>query len=517
MSALSVEVRHALSLPTELLHIICSHLRRLDLPTFALVNTACNEICTPLLYRNIRIFDCSAAVQLSHTLRQPQNLFGRRLPTLVRTFWVCDRVSLISLHDATNDELDNYITFSIANMPNLETLRYRAGGPGWRTFAALLLRPHPRLKSVDITIWIHDGILNEVEQKCAVWEKKLPALPSLTDLSVYALSPLPPRILAVMGGILAAQSHAVTKFSFVCNGRMSISSVAPSLSTLPALQHLEVKIDEIRAPGFGHMSHIKSLSIVENFITPGPSDIILSPTQWPMLEKLVCDPSTVSIFLPVSSLSEHRRPIHTLQLNDVTYEHNWGRIPSGHTSSWKETIVAVARTNYSAAALRHLHCEVYDLEPQHLRRLASLLNHLETFVIAVTNKALPADVHELGQIILPTSPRLHTFLLSDGVLKSRGQNWAFSFARDLDLQKQWLVEYSRYSSALRRVAFTTEFEWEKGEDGVWYPSEFPSDKPVEHPHGHDNDDSDISDWDDDVFDSDDSMGHFVFTHGPRHN
>lgn len=46
------------------------------------------------------------------------------------------------------------------------------------------------------------------------------------------------------------------------------------------------------------------------------------------------------------------------------------------------------------------------------------------------------------------------------------------------LQRSWLAEFSRHSSVLRHVAFTTEFEWEKGADGAWFPTEFPMDGPV---------------------------------------
>lgn len=95
----------------------------------------------------------------------------------------------------------------------------------------------------------------------------------------------------------------------------------------------------------------------------------------------------------------------------------------------------------------------------------------------------------LGEAIIARLPRLHTLLLSDVAYKYGGQNHAFHFARDLALQRRWLAEFARHSSRLRHVAFTTEFEWEKGADGAWYPTELPRDRPVDFVES-DADDSD---------------------------
>ncbi len=65
-------------------------------------------------------------------------------------------------------------------------------------------------------------------------------------------------------------------------------------------------------------------------------------------------------------------------------------------------------------------------------------------------------------------PRLHTFLLSDCALKTMSDEGPFEFAHDEDYQRRVLAVYDQHSSSLRRVAFTTEFEWEKKEDG-WHP------------------------------------------------
>ncbi|KAI0328042.1 hypothetical protein GY45DRAFT_1436497 [Cubamyces sp. BRFM 1775] len=485
MSDLLVQSSRALRLPPELLHIICSYLRRPDLPVFALVNKSCNEICTPLLYRDIRIFEQWAAVRLVRTLCSPGLSFGRRLSTLIRTFWISDTSRVVG-RGATGDQLDHLINKSIAHMSNLETLRYRSERPGWRTFLALISRPHPRLRSLDITIWVHDGILVNVQKACTVLETIPLPLPQLTELAVFAYHVVPHGILSIIGKILSSRCNAITKLSFICFGEVDLSPISPALAYLPALRHLEVKVNQLSAPEIQQMSHVKSISIHEKFLSFVAPDISLQPSQWPTLEVLVCHPEMVPLFLPENASPEHRRPIHTLQINAVTYERNWGEVVVDYTPDWSDTLAAVAHTSFSASPLKHLSFQTYDLKPRHLRRLAPYLGNLESLVVAVTHKAAAAHVFALGEIVVATSPRLHTLLLSDGAHKVYGQNEAFSFARNLDMQKQWLIEYSRHSSVLRRVAFTTEFEWEKGDDGAWYPSELPRDKPVEHPEGDDD-------------------------------
>ncbi|RPD55385.1 hypothetical protein L227DRAFT_468545, partial [Lentinus tigrinus ALCF2SS1-6] len=73
----------------------------------------------------------------------------------------------------------------------------------------------------------------------------------------------------------------------------------------------------------------------------------------------------------------------------------------------------------------------------------------------------------LGASIFLHHPRLHTFLLGDVVKKRYDHRDHFWFARDVAMQRALLAEYEKHTSVLRRIAFTTEFEWENRDDGRW--------------------------------------------------
>ncbi|EIW61020.1 uncharacterized protein TRAVEDRAFT_46245 [Trametes versicolor FP-101664 SS1] len=104
------------------------------------------------------------------------------------------------------------------------------------------------------------------------------------------------------------------------------------------------------------------------------------------------------------------------------------------------------------------------------RALEPQLAYLESLDLLIEYSGLPdLDPLNLGTRLIAHLPRLHTFLLSDGPLKlCGGFRHAFPWAGDEALQRQVLADFDRRSSVLRRVAFTTEFEWEKRADGQWH-------------------------------------------------
>lgn len=69
------------------------------------------------------------------------------------------------------------------------------------------------------------------------------------------------------------------------------------------------------------------------------------------------------------------------------------------------------------------------------------------------------------------------------------------------MQKALLGEYEQHTSALKRVAFTTEFEWERGSDGRWYTTDLIDVEVQEEPE--DSGDETESSFDSDVDDDED--------------
>ncbi|KAI0781548.1 hypothetical protein BD413DRAFT_608677 [Trametes elegans] len=113
------------------------------------------------------------------------------------------------------------------------------------------------------------------------------------------------------------------------------------------------------------------------------------------------------------------------------------------------------------------------LTPRALSRMFDIapnIRHLESLLLVAAHELDTAiDPTCIGSALLAHLPRLHTFLLSDGPFKREDPTIAFRWAWDYSLQRQLLVEYHGYAPGLRRMAFTTEFEWEKRADGRWYP------------------------------------------------
>ena len=70
------------------------------------------------------------------------------------------------------------------------------------------------------------------------------------------------------------------------------------------------------------------------------------------------------------------------------------------------------------------------------------------------------------------------------------------------MQRALLSDYERNAPALRCVAFTTEFEWEKNAVGEWYTTELVDPEVREQVMSSDEEDSD-DDMDDDMDDDTD--------------
>ncbi|KAI0355258.1 hypothetical protein OH77DRAFT_355369 [Trametes cingulata] len=469
-----------LSLPTELLHTIMSLVRHDDLPALALANKLCNEICTPILYQAVDLYDYSAARKCLSTLTShPSTLsFCRDLACLVRSFRL--HTSCHTAEPFTNDPVfDDLLVRSVARMSNLRALECTESREcGLLVLLELLGAERLALKRIEISLVWSSLLPTEDEYERAFLQlvNRRVAMPRLTELHVHAPINLSPSLATVLHRMIASSSETLRKLSVTMGNRTVLPTIVPPLSTWHSLQQLEIYADALQLPGFGHLALVKSLSIIDT-VSPPPDGFVVPATHWPVLEELACFPEWVPYFLPPQA--ETRRPIHTIRLSYALYEHNGGSYSPDNTPLWKDSLHALAHTRYSAVSLKHFIFQVDKLNVERFERMLPYLREVESIAIVIVTCPDAANVQALGARIIARLPHLHTLLLSDTAYKEFGPNKAFKFARDVVLQRAWLAEYARHSSVLRHVAFTTEFEWEKGDDGAWYPTELPKDKPVD--------------------------------------
>ncbi|KAL7282835.1 hypothetical protein ACG7TL_002248 [Trametes sanguinea] len=453
--------------------MLCLFLEHSDLPSFALVDKLCNEMCTPILYRTVRLLYRRAASSCLRTLAaDPGTLsFGRDLAALVRDFFLAEHWSA-ETNSIYGDPPDfqKHLVASLERMTNVRTLRCKAYLRGLGVLSHLLTTPRPNLTAVElwaINSYPYDEGLEKLEGRRAGAE----VLPQLTEIVLHVSGAPTPAAMSLLHSFIASHANAIVHLGVVSPVIEFVKALIPSLASFPALQHLEVTTDEIFTPGFGHMSPVKSL-IVRNY---NPSNMPRSPkipdTHWPMLESLACPLQLVRCFLPPQRRAG--RPISTLRLDFVAYEQDYGDATINYAPDWPYIYGPISYVSHSAVPLKHLHLQVHSGHLQGFVKMLLYLPKLESLVVALAESPRESDLMGLGRGFIARLPHLHTLLLSDVLRKFYRRNAAFGFARDLDMQRRCLAEYSRHSSALRRVAFTTELEWEKGNDGVWYPSRLP--------------------------------------------
>ncbi|KAI9069780.1 hypothetical protein FKP32DRAFT_1640455 [Trametes sanguinea] len=473
--------RQRYRLPADVRAMISVYLEHSDLPSFALADKLCNEISTPRLYRTVRLLYSGAVESCLKTLAaKPETLsFGRDLAALVQDFflsehWRSDREpGHVDLPD-----FQELLLESLERMTNVRTVKCMESFVGLGILDPLLATPHPALKSVDLQMLIyakHRGLISDnLKDRLAAGDV---LLPQLTEFNLRVDGSPTHEVKSLLHDLISPRASAIVRLGVVSSDSKFVEAIIPSFSSFPALQHLDVATSQLSMPGFGHMTPLKSLAARNLVLSCCPHLPNLPDTHFPMLESLGCTLDQVPFFFP--RRTNARRPISTLRLNFVTYERDYGTAALDYSPTWANILAAIRCVDHSAVPLKHLH---FQAQAEHLKRFTQLLPYLpslETLVVAFTESPTQSSLMSLGKAFIAKLPHLHTLLLSDALRKIYSRNAAFMFARDLNMQRRCLEEYSRHSAVLRRVAFTTEFEWEKGSDGVWYPSALPRKGEVE--------------------------------------
>ncbi|KAI0737103.1 hypothetical protein C8Q80DRAFT_1276657 [Daedaleopsis nitida] len=467
------------ALPVELVLDISSLVRRADLPAFLLANRIINMVGTPRLYSKIELYDLAAVHACLNTLKTfPQNTsFGRDLAQFVRILLIhTDCMFLpsdIRRHPQPFEPLLAEIAPRLVNLQRLRTGEQAQLAEN-NVLDVLGTTPYSQLEILELELGSSSDFpdhFNEIEVDSSSDPPESntplpsPCLPKLNSLRIRAPGPLSGRQVCVLHDVLGAASAQLHSLALSVSASSGFLTFLLCFTQFPSLKHLEVQWRSIPHITTS-MGNIRSL-LVE--FSPADHDLEpLSSAFFPALEEIACAHYNISAFL--SPATDGYRSIHTVALDHASYERNGGRflelIPP-----WADVADTLKCLKYSAVPIRHLRFCVTRVNAQSLASVLSELKELESLLMILDSQPSRDTLAEWGTTVLPQVPRLHTLLISDAVLKYDYWDSRFWFARDVELQRTLLDGYVRYAPALRLVAFTTEFEWERGVDGEWRMTE----------------------------------------------
>ncbi|KAI0737412.1 hypothetical protein C8Q80DRAFT_1125405 [Daedaleopsis nitida] len=452
------------SLPVELLVVIGSFVRRRDLRAFLLANRLLNSIGTPLLYSRIELHDVRTAYTCFRTLRMlPKNAsFRRHLAKFVRFLEMSSDCFYQSGLDREHSTMfGGRLPAIVLQLVNLQELRCGDGSDPQinGVLEIIATMPYPRLETLQL-------ILDTSGDSVTNITTPMPCLPKLRNLHVEVPPDLHPKQVSLLRYVLATAAGQLQSLTLSTSESESTSSdnppIIPPDIQFPSLRHLGVDSQALLHIE-AQAENIRSLSLLTT-----SESFEMSPTSFPAVEELGCVFYHVSTFL--SPATEGFRSIHTITLDLASYKRNGGDF-TDYVPRWRDLEEAFGCFKYSAVSIRHLRFFVSRLNIILLGDALEGLKELESLLMVINTEPHAVALLELGIHVLPKLPRLHTLLISDAVLKFDKRDARFWFARDLEMQRMRVEEYEEHAPALRLVAFTTEFEWEKGADGKWFTTE----------------------------------------------
>ncbi|RPD55380.1 hypothetical protein L226DRAFT_615626 [Lentinus tigrinus ALCF2SS1-7] len=450
-------------LPVELLHIIFESVDRSDLYFIALSSRTLNKIVTPALYSNIDLDLPHTIYACVRTLASVprRTAFNRDLAGFVETISLRDLNDWIELPSALQRKQRSVVGRRLAKaIPRMKrirsiTCRIRSLPHTLQVFTTLASGAFPHIDAIDMNVCFPSH-----------WSPTLTSpIAGIRGLKILRLDS--DDFGSFMCSILTGNYNTLK--SLVFTDRLHIVWHAwKSIPSFPALEELGVQVQVLSERAF------QDTSSVRRFILPCWDiwdDVAMPSNVLPNLEDVTCYPVQLRAFLLTSA--SHKRPISTVTLNHLRYErcHRGGCFgmedrftPYDFHHNIGPTVQAL---RFSSAPLRRLSFCVQKLSVSALSDLLPLTD-LEYLLIALDMAPGEDDTDDIFALapLLDRMPRMHTLLLSDVTKKM--MNECFAFAHDEAYQRRALAAYDEHSSFLRRVAFTTEFEWEKRQDG-WHP------------------------------------------------
>ncbi|KAI0674748.1 hypothetical protein C8Q78DRAFT_497885 [Trametes maxima] len=480
------------SLPTELVVKIARALALPDLGSLLLVDTASNLSLTPLLYSSVAVkdvkfpqrYDRLSAVRT--LAKSPEGTsFGRDLTSLIRKFYL----DLVVIFDHERNILPILLAAAIPRMNNVHHFSCDLGECFTPAICVGILQAAASsLRTLRVA-----NIHNIKYRKRVTPLDSLPTPPAhfsrlhLVDLPHF-LSPDNIRLFAGLLQFAADQLHVLTLSVNTWRPQYKLSSLF-LIPSFPNLHTLDIGLALLIIPELPAMPRVRSLRV-------RPTDSRLAPTAgspvppgsipasaFPALERIACAFDVFPLFL-----GEHAiRPISIIELDNASYQHNltdrWN-VPI--VPSWDRVQGALRDLRRASnTPLTSLSIGIHRIDFGDLPKVVPYVEDLEYLLVMLGME--PSGIGmlaSLGEHMIARMPRLHTLLFSDGRLKleairTRGtivftqkeysqaepDASGFSFAQQREWQRDVLHEFGRHSRVLRRVAFTTEFQWVKTDEG----------------------------------------------------
>ncbi|KAI0642140.1 hypothetical protein C8Q79DRAFT_1014010 [Trametes meyenii] len=500
-------------LPVELLNAIARLCSLSELSSLILSSRRLHEILTTLLYTSIKLYDYGTARTCVRTLStDPASLSLKRdLSSLIRSFTM--NFSHWGLPPFRKTKLARRLERALGRMSGLQHVALTATYFGTSAiFAALVRAAGPTLRSLEFKAEGGD-------KDADVFAGLLPNLvfPELVSINFPLLGVQPPWI-GPFRHILSSRAANVRCLKF--DWWEALSLLIEDIDAWPCLEELTlggkgVPFGERTLGGkiaafseFPPAPNLHSLTLL--CIPDGdewPQSIIVARDVFPNLEVLACPYQLLPAFLPDG---EHgQRPIRTVRLNQAYYDEDGGEgdFERDVQPEWEDLCEALACIPRSAGPIVDLSFFVNWFDCGDLGDDAVLWSRtLERLAIVVYQD--PGRIHAMkdwGQDFFAHTPRLHTFLLSDAPLKASDSSLSFLFADEVRKQHAWLGKWEEHTSALKKVAFSSEFMWQKTESGWGRRKMNASEEDDDDDDDDEEEDGDNSDEADDDIESEGSV------------
>ncbi|KAI0642128.1 hypothetical protein C8Q79DRAFT_276710 [Trametes meyenii] len=456
------------ALPVELLTTIGHLASPSSLSSITLTNSHFNELFTPLLYNTVAIYDHVAAEKYTRTLSS-ESLYGRGLPTLVNSFKI--QFQSYSVPPSFQwAQLADGLLVAVERMTKLQHFALdveHLGSP--KLCTTLVASVAPLLRSFGFRLDGSAEYADGSEPDMLIGLR--PAFPQLTSISLRLWCVDDERAepwLAFFEHLFTSRAEYLR--SVKVNNWEMLAPLLSGTTAWPRLEELTVGKSGASFTEMPHTPNLRALSMISNAVDEDLSDMSEVPCNaFPRLEALACPGALLASFFPEDG--NMGRPVRTVRLDQAFYDEDGGEgefdgeLDPGNMWELGYVVDCLLRSTGPVKELSlyvpWLDADEFWEVPDGLR----LYSTLERLVLVMADDpASDEAIASWGHKLFARAPKLHTFVLSDGPYKATCQR-GFHFAQNRVTQLGWLHEWDKHNSTLKKVAFTTDFAWQKTESG----------------------------------------------------